>query len=98
MYQSTERPAFYGVHGNGEGVSYSLPSDFLFLSPVDTAMAYGVVFHSLSLSELGLTDWAVLLAFYSNCANWEISKFSKTALYSIIMLPIHISTNVFSSQ
>ena len=44
------------------------------------------------------TDWAVFLAFYNNYANWEISKFSKTALYSLIMFVIHISTNVLSSQ
>ena len=88
----------FGVHGNGEGVSYSLPFAFLFLSPADTAMAYEVDLRSLGLLEFGLTDWAVFLAFCSNYANWEISKFSKTALYSIIMLPIHISTNVFSLQ
>jgi len=48
--------------------------------------------------ELDLTDWAVFLAFCNSYTNWEISRFSKIALYSMIMLPIHIYTNVFSSQ
>ena len=64
----------FGVHGNGGGVSYSLPFDFLFLSPVDAAMACGVVFLSLGLSELGLTDWVVFLAFCNNCANLQNSS------------------------
>ena len=78
--------------------SSSLPSNFLFSSLVDTAIACGVDLRSLGLSKLGLTDWAIFLAFCSSYANWEISKFSETALYSIILLPIHISTYVFSSQ
>ena len=47
----------FGVLGNGLWVSHSLPSDFLFLSPVDTAMACKVDLHPLGLSKLGLTDW-----------------------------------------
>ena len=61
---------------------------------MDTAIAYGVFL----LFELGFMDWAVFLTFCNNCANWEISKFSRTALYSLIMFVIHISTNVLSSQ
>ena len=76
------------------GVSYSLPSVFLLRSPVDTAIACG----AFLLSELGFTDWAVFLAFYNSCANWEISRFFRTALYSRIMLVMHISTKVLSSQ
>jgi len=87
-----------GVHGIGGGLSYSLPFDFLFFLPVDTVMACGVDLRSLGLSELGLTDWAVFLAFCNSYANCEISKFSRTTLYSMIILPMYISTNVFSSQ
>ena len=65
---------------------------------VDAAMACGVFLHSLGLSELGLINWVVFLAFYNNYANCEISRFFRTTLYSLIMLPIHISTNIFSSQ
>ena len=78
----------------GGGVSYSLPSVFLLRSPVDTAIACG----AFLLSELGFTNWAVFLAFRNSYANWEISRFSRTALNSRIMLVIHISTKVLSSQ
>ena len=78
----------------GRGVSYSLPSVFLLRSPVDTAIACG----AFLLSELGFKDRAVFLAFCNSYANWEISRFSRTALNSRIMLVIHISTKVLSSQ
>ena len=77
---------------------YSLPYDFLFFLAIDTAITYIVDILSLGLSKLGLINWAVFLAFCNSYANWEISKFSKIALYSMIMLPIYISTNIFSSQ
>ena len=86
------------MHGIGGGLLYSLPSDFLFFLPVDIIMAYGVDLHSLGLSELGLTNWAIFLAFCNSYANYEISKFFKMTLYSMIILPMHISTSVFSSQ
>ena len=76
------------------GVLYSLSLVFLLRSPVDTAIACG----AFLLSELGLRDWAVFLAFCNSCANWEISRFSRIALNSRIMLVIHISTKVLSSQ
>ena len=78
----------------GRGVSYSLPSVFLFRSPMDTAIACG----AFLLFELGFMDWAIFLAFCNSYANWEISRFSRTALNSRIMLVIHISTKVLSSQ
>ena len=84
----------FGVHGIGGGVSYSLLSVFLLHSPVDTVIAC----RTFLLSELGFTDWAIFLAFCNNYVNWEISKFSRTTLYSLIMFVIHISTNVLSSQ
>ena len=76
------------------GVSYSLPSVFLLYSSVVTAIAC----KAFLLSELGFTDWAVFLAFCNSYANREISRFSRTALNSRIMLVVHISTKVRSSQ
>ena len=53
---SRSMSSYFGVHGSGGGVSYSLLSDFFFLLPVDATVAYGVFLRSLGLSELGLTD------------------------------------------
>ena len=94
IHLSSNTSNSFRVHGIGGGVSYSLPSVFLFRSSVDTAIAC----EALLLSVLGFTDWAVFLAFCNNCANWEISKFYRTALYFLIMFVIHISTSIFSSQ
>ena len=60
---------FIGIHGSGRGLSYSLPSAFLFLSPIDTTIAYGVDLRSLDLSELDFNNWLVFLAFYNSYAN-----------------------------
>ena len=59
IHISRSTSSSFGVYGSDGGVSYSIPLDFLFLSPMDTAMAYGVFLHSLGLSELGLIDWSL---------------------------------------
>ena len=69
IHLSRSTSSSFGVHGIGERLSYSLPFDFLFFSLVDTIMACGMDLHSLGLSKLGLTDWAIFLAFGNSCAN-----------------------------
>ena len=65
----------FGVQGIGRGVLYSFPSSFFLFSLVETAMARGLDFLSFGFSELGLTNWAIFLTFYSNWVNYTMSMF-----------------------
>lgn len=89
IHLSKSTSSSFGVQGIGGGLSYFFPSGLFLFLLVDTTMACGNDFYSFGFSKLGLTKLS-FLAFCSSWANYAISKFSRIALYSIIVLPIHI--------